>query len=879
MEEVGVTAIVKGLQSFLGDMSAIQGSINSLAPSSNLVTNILGSLGNGIGWLGQQVVDIAKYALGGLLKDAIEGAIQLIKDLTLAAFESGEEFQSLTIRLNGINLNELIDSFGSYEEAVAASIALTQEQLDWLQILAVTTPFDVSQIANVYTMARAFGFTDEAARELTISISDFAAGMGLGNEEIQRIIINFGQMIQRGKITAREMNDLARGALVPLSDILERVASNMGISTEELSKLISTADGVPAEEFIKAFEEMTSEEERFAGASQRMAHTFAGSIANLKDLATSFGGRQIMQPILDVLGGWIGGFLDLFAVMDETGPHFPKLGEDLKSAFGAIGQEIVNILNQVFGSLPSQENLAEGLVGALQNFARWLAEHQQDIVDFFVNIVDTIKNDIIPFIVDKLIPAFASFIGWIVDHSDEIFGIFESIGKFIAETVIPAFQTLGKWIADNQPLIDEFFGAILSIVKDVISNLLGKPVGEGGFLESVKTFMQWVIDNQDAIATWVEIFIRLYVIVQVVSFVFQILVSAIIGVITFVISLISSLALLGVYFLTLSGEVGKGWGSVVEKTKDALGQIGDTLTRIWEDVKTFWNNLVQGFSDTWSQIKQGVSDSWAELTSDLSEAWETIRQRASEAWENIKSSLSNWWEEIKAKAAEVWESIKSKVKETWDKIVADTKTFWTNFTTILSQLWTIIQYYWTNFWNFITAKATSIWQVVSTKFTEIRDTIIQKIQEAIHNVLSIDWGEVGWSIVQGMIDGVLSGAASLIGTIVNVAVSAYNAALAAIGAGSPSRLFMDWGKFTMQGMAIGIQKYAGLVVGTMQNAVSQIAAPAMALPAITQSITAAPASVSSSYATTNYFTQNVNTSAPREPIIADFQLMQSLAGA
>jgi len=265
-------AVVEGLSAFVGDMDKIQSSIEKIGPPASILQDAFGALGKAAGDFASWVADVLTYTLGNLLADAIETVVSWMGELIAKTIEAGNEFQTLTLRLNGMNLNDLIKSGKDYNTAIEESVVLTQEQLSWLQKLAMATPYDNTDISNTYSLARSYGFLDAEARSLTEDTGDFAAAMGLSGDTLERIIRNFGQMRSRGKITGTELRDLARGAFLPLDDVLGRVAKSLGVTTEKLTAMISKpGEGVPFELFIEAFEQMVREEPRFVGAAARMA--------------------------------------------------------------------------------------------------------------------------------------------------------------------------------------------------------------------------------------------------------------------------------------------------------------------------------------------------------------------------------------------------------------------------------------------------------------------------------------------------------------------------------------------------------------------------------------------------------------------------------
>jgi len=158
-----------------------------------------------------------------------------IRDMFKTASDAAMEYQVTYTRLSTLIKNEVIGKLGpspsvdEYNNGLKQATVMTEELVNWTSKLAVTTIFGAEDILNVYTLAMSYGFASTQAEKLTESVLDFASGMGLGDTEMKRIIENFGQMRAQGKITGTELRDLARGSFVPVNDILEQMAENVGL--------------------------------------------------------------------------------------------------------------------------------------------------------------------------------------------------------------------------------------------------------------------------------------------------------------------------------------------------------------------------------------------------------------------------------------------------------------------------------------------------------------------------------------------------------------------------------------------------------------------------------------------------------------------------
>lgn len=744
-------------------MNKIDGALKGLAPSGNLITRTFEFLSGVLSSVGREILNVAEFALGHILGDAIEFVVQKMGELISATIQAGAEFQTMSLRLNRLNLNDIAEAALDYVDAGEAAAKATQEQLKWIQMLAVQTPYDAQDIANVYTLARSYGVADEQARGLTEDITDFAAGMGLGSTEIKRIIVNFGQMIQQGKVTQREMNDLARGAFVPVNDVLERMQENVGLTGDAFDKFRLTGEGV--QEFFKAFSQIV--EERFQGAAQDMARTFQGATANAADFVKSLLGMNVVMPVLDKIGGAIADFITVLTQ--------PEKWEILTLAAQGLGGEIVKLMDSLMGlGHLNTEAVFWGIVKAIDGITNWIQAHRMDIVNFFKGIGTTIQTQVVPFII----------------------------------RIVDAFNTIRNWVTQNSGMISDFFSTLGEIVGTVISDLTGGTISMGGglqgVLDGVKNFMGFVIENKNAIIPFVENFLKLFAAVQVVGFVFGVLFNIVVLIISPI------LALGGI----LVGVIG----------------VFTILGPIIASVATFFVTA----------LLPAILIAIAIFVSIIAVVVLTIG-----IFQLLQAIISAIVPILIAKITELRDQAVEKFTELRDQAVA-------KFTELRDQVFAIL----------------------STFLAKVKQTV----DEIIDAFLSPPWRDIGIAIMEGVKQGILSALGRLIASIQRAAQEMYDAAMNVIGASSPSKLFMNVGIAAMEGMAKGIEKMSGMVAGTMESAVARMTLPAMALPAITANVAASAMPMVTNTTQNSYnYNLTVNSGAPIEPILQDYNMMQSLA--
>jgi len=492
MQKAGVELIVEGLMAFGRDLESANSSLKKLGSGGTLLQRTFEGVGGALSSFGREVLNVAEVALGVLLARSIEFVIGKVQELVGAVIEAGAEFQTLELRLRRLNLNTIMgEGVKDFSTAMQMATEVTKDQLKWIQMLAITTPYDAQDIANVFTLARSYGFASNAAQGLTEDITNFAAGMGLGNTEIERIIVNFGQMVQQGKVTQREMNDLARGSFVPVNDVLARMQENVGLTNKEFVKFRGTAEGVAA--FMTAFSQIV--QERFLGAAEDMARTFQGASANAVDFVKSLLGLNVVKPVLDVIGGKIADLISSISAVD-----FAFISEHADR----FGQALAGLAGDLLDFGIDTDNLAENIAGAFDKMTTWIIDNKSDIIAFFEGIGETIRNRVVPFILK----------------------------------VVDGFKTIVAWVQENGPLIMEFFRTLGEIVAEVFGFDVSGFVTLEGILEVLKGFMQFVIENKEAIADWAQKLLTLFLIWQVGATVLNIIFGIIITVIGGILGLI-----------------------------------------------------------------------------------------------------------------------------------------------------------------------------------------------------------------------------------------------------------------------------------------------------------------------------------------------------
>lgn len=236
----------------------------------------------------------------------------------------------------------------------------------------------------------------------------------------------------------------------------------------------------------------------------------------------------------------------------------------------------------------------------------------------------------------------------------------------------------------------------------------------------------------------------------------------------------------------------------------ALLVILDIVTLDFEKLKTdiaqIWENIKEGLNLAWEGIKQIFSGAldFIKAYSDL--VWNSIKEVITYVWDTVTEWLVGVWESIKTSATEGWNSLKESVssiitstgewiKETWDGIVE-----W--FTTLPERLYEkgVAMF------NSLKDGLASMKETVVGKVTEVGNGIVEKVKELPGQML-----QIGKDIMSGLADGITSMVTAPIKAAKGVATSISEGIRSKLKIKSPSRVMMEYGGYTTEGLAVGME--------------------------------------------------------------------------
>ena len=475
----------------------------------------------------ENVVGLSEYQVQRFknLRGAHDLYVKKLDELDRAGMESGQQFADYTRRLEYTDgqIRALIpgfdaldsrmqnSAFGTYNftQALEDAKGPADALLQWAINMSVRTPFTPETISTATSLAMAMGFTSNETKRLITNVGNFTSGMGLSDEVMTRIIYNFGQMRSAGKVTGTELRDLARGAMVPVNDILEQMRQNLGMTgmSFDAFKKLAGEGGVPVEAFFEAFQQIA--ESDFPGAMERMSTTWQGVTQDFQDFMNVVLGSAIMRPIIDMLSGGLRGLID-----SMTTPEALQKLETTKGLMLSILDSLTGLATSLADALGIKIETG-GLVDTLNGFLRGIGiplRQLDALISGEVALPDLLGRLFggggdKPAFFDKILPAIGRVmeaVGPIIDKWSPIFSeLFGKLGEALGvaapkaggtviDTIVSVLDKLASWITANEDVIDNVITQVGTFITWVTEELV--PALSGPGVAAFSTFVQGLTD-------------------------------------------------------------------------------------------------------------------------------------------------------------------------------------------------------------------------------------------------------------------------------------------------------------------------------------------------------------------------------------------------
>ena len=239
--------------------------------------------------------------LSGKAVNVLEGLGAALGALGVYAVKAGGELQNVQVAMTNM--------LGSAEKATA----FVKE----LQDFAAHTPFEFNDVTKASQKFLAFGFTAEQIIPTLTAVGDAAAGVGAGQDGVNRLTIALGQIAAKGKLASQEMMQITELGIPAWQLLADKLGTDVATAQDMVTKRM-----VDSQMALDAL--VSGMESRYGGMMEQQSSTILGTWSNLMDglgQVASQAGLAIAEALnLPELFSGIGEWLSNFAsVLQEGG--------------------------------------------------------------------------------------------------------------------------------------------------------------------------------------------------------------------------------------------------------------------------------------------------------------------------------------------------------------------------------------------------------------------------------------------------------------------------------------------------------------------------------------------------------------------------------
>lgn len=219
---------------------------------------------------------------------------------------------------------------------------------------------------------------------------------------------------------------------------------------------------------------------------------------------------------------------------------------------------------------------------------------------------------------------------------------------------------------------------------------------------------------------------------------------------------------------------------------------------------------------------------WDAVAAFFKRLWDSIKKIFVSVWEWIKNMFLDYtpvglvikhWDAIADWFTGLWDGVKNIFSSTWEWI----KNMFLNYTPhgLIIKHWDTIAAWFSRLWDSVANVFTGAWDGIKNFFAGLNPIEwLGTMWAGVSTFFSDLWGKFynwGAELINGLIDGIVGMAKKAVDSVKNVGKKIASGFKSFFGINSPSKLFAQYGVNITQGLAGGITKGEGDVVGVTDS--------------------------------------------------------------
>lgn len=708
---------------------------------------------------------------------------------------------------------DLIPRILGTRSAIAEAIALMRE----------TGTVSEESLNNIFEAA---GVTDQALQDYirtVLQLEQANQAVAAAQESINQINQEYAALLEplNAELRALRGEQTNRSEEEELAGIQKRLAEER-LTDAERQRLLDRQREIEIQRQIRALEEqrdtaVDAAEEELGAAEEAQAQLEEQAAAQQALINAQIENNNLIQQQLALLER-------LAEVLEDIGGGGGGGGggglEDLLGEGGGLGDIV--------------RDLEELGVGAGDMFGEGLSEGLESIPSAFEDAIGQLMADI----EDEFAPLTEA--GLLLGETwggvmDALTGKFEGVSG-VAGRFRAAMNNVSSWFTLNRPMIEAFIAQTWG--------KLSQKMAETG--QQILTFIsgqavkitEWFNENRPLIenfATLIGTLAAAFVIFSTEARVALLDFWQVIEpILDYLVDEILSLA-------TLIMQVATGdWAGAWETMRAHPARI---LQAIQETFVAFANWVAGWFGSSWAEVVATWQTNWEMMKSIPGLAWDAIKAAASAKLDAIRAdilarlqalftAMGLDFDEMKARWAKIWDDVKLIANTVWEAIntavqghIAIARD---NITNGLNNIKAI----WDERWASVRAGLMEVWEAISRIVQErielVRSNISGGMQQIINTILGFigAFSSAGAAIINGIISGIASMGGALIAAVTGSAQAAIDAIKRLLGISSPSSVAEEEvGEPIPQGIIRALDRSKPMLRAAMQDLVGMMMTP------------------------------------------------------
>ena len=244
----------------------------------------------------------------------------------------------------------------------------------------------------------------------------------------------------------------------------------------------------------------------------------------------------------------------------------------------------------------------------------------------------------------------------------------------------------------------------------------------------------------------------------------------------------------------------------------ALIAVGVLLYKNWDTIKLKVSELGKFLSDTWNGIKTSISNVVTGIGTFVTTKFSSQIESTKKIFNALKDFFGAVWDLYKNIFLGAILIIVDIFTGNFTKLKTDITQIMTNIKNSFKTIWESIK---TIFKEYLSILVTTIKGFAADAFNGMK-IITSSIRDGIKSLPS-EMLQFGKDIVQGLINGITGMISKVKEVAGNLADSISSKIRGALGIKSPSRVMMEIGEYTTEGLALGIQSQRDMVIDAMKG--------------------------------------------------------------